>query len=83
MTLPWNTLSDTDSFLADFSQELIAIRRRLHQLAELATTEYETGAYLCQLLERFGISFQYPVAETGIVAVIPGKGSRPVSRAKN
>lgn len=81
MTLPWNTLSDTDSFLADFSQELIAIRRRLHQLAELATTEYETGAYLCQLLERFGISFQYPVAETGIVAVIPGKGSRPVSRA--
>lgn len=81
MTNHWISSSDTDSFLKDFSQELIAIRRRLHQLAELATTEYETGAYLCRLLERFGIAFQYPVAETGIVAMIPGKGNPAALKA--
>lgn len=69
--------SDSDAFLSDFSQELIMIRRRLHQLAELATTEYETGAYLCRQLERFGISYQYPVAETGIVATIHGQDAGP------
>ncbi len=65
-------LWDLDSFLLDFSSELTAIRRRLHQLAELATTEYETGAYLCRLLSGFGIPYQYPVADTGIVATIQG-----------
>lgn len=62
-------------FIDRFSPELLTIRRRLHQLAELATTEYETGACLCRLLDSYGISYRYPVAETGITATIPGKGA--------
>lgn len=69
--------------MSDFSPELLTIRRRLHQLAELGTTEYETGAYLCRQLDRFGIAYQHPVAETGIVATIFGKGAPRDSQPKD
>lgn len=64
---------DIDTFLNSHSNEFIQIRRRLHQLAELSTLEYETGRYLRDLLEHWNIPYEYPVAETGLTATIHGK----------
>lgn len=63
---------DINEFLQTYEQEMIEIRRELHARAELSTLEYETGRYLTELLERWGISYQYPVAGTGLVATIAG-----------
>ena len=52
---------------------LIKIRRRLHQHPELGTDEYETGAIIREYLDQWGISYQYPVADTGLVALVKGK----------
>ncbi len=52
---------------------LIQIRRRLHQHPELGTDEYETGAIIREYLDQWGISYQYPCADTGLVALVKGK----------
>lgn len=66
-------LPDIDTFLARHTREFILIRRRLHQLAELSTLEYETGRYLCSLLSDWDIPYEYPIADTGLVATIRGR----------
>lgn len=62
-----------DTFLLCFTDEFINIRRRLHQLAELSTLEYETGRFIRSLLEQWEIPYEYPIAETGLTATIHGK----------
>ena len=57
-----------------FINEIISIRRHLHQHPELSFGEHQTSAYIRKLLESWGISYRYPVVETGIVATINGKG---------
>ena len=59
-----------EDFLQMYTKEFIRIRRELHQCAELSTLEYETGALIRRYLEQWGVSYDYPVAETGIVAEI-------------
>ncbi len=66
-----------DTFLATYTSEFIHIRRKLHQLAELSTLEYETGRFLMELLERWGIPYEYPVADTGLIATIQGQQTGP------
>lgn len=61
-----------DDFLQESIAEIIQIRRSLHQCAELSTLEYETGDLIRDCLERWNIPYDYPVAETGIVAQIHG-----------
>ena len=62
-----------DDFLLKYEDEVIRIRRRLHQCAELSTLEYETGQMIRELLEDWDISYEYPIADTGLTALIPGK----------
>ncbi len=52
---------------------LIQIRRRLHQHPELGTDEYETGVIIREYLDKWGIPYQYPSADTGLVALVKGK----------
>lgn len=63
-----------EHFLQNHLEEIRSIRRMLHQCAELATLEYETGTVIRRCLEEWKIPYDYPVAETGIVAEIWGKG---------
>lgn len=67
----------SDSWVAAHTEEmlsmLIQIRRRLHQHPELGTLEYETGAIIREYLEEWGIPYQYPCADTGIVALVTGR----------
>lgn len=61
-----------EDFLQTHTNDFIRIRRELHQCAELSTLEYETGTFIRNYLEQWGIPYDYPVAETGIVAEIHG-----------
>ena len=58
-----------------FINEITAIRRHLHQHPELSFKEHQTSAYIRNLLDEWGISYEYPVVETGILARIKGKAS--------
>jgi len=56
-----------------YLQEIISIRRHLHENPELSYQEYETSKYVASQLSEIGIKPQTGVADTGIVALIEGK----------
>jgi len=58
----------------EFISEIISIRRHLHQHPELSFGEHQTSAFIRKQLESWGISFRYPIVETGLVATIKGSG---------
>ncbi|MCB0644571.1 MAG: amidohydrolase, partial [Phaeodactylibacter sp.] len=53
--------------------EVIDIRRHLHQHPELSFQETQTGRYIAQKLQEFGIEYQHGIAENGVVGLIKGK----------
>lgn len=53
-------------------EEIIAIRRHLHQHPELSFQEHQTSATIRDLLDQWGVQYDYPYVETGIVATIKG-----------
>lgn len=55
------------------NDELIAIRRYLHQHPELSFEEYHTAAYIQQQLDQLQIPYTAGVAGTGIIALIEGQ----------
>ncbi|MGB9815629.1 MAG: M20 metallopeptidase family protein [Thermoplasmata archaeon] len=55
-------------------KEIVELRRLLHQYPEVAHREFKTHRILLEHLERLGIDIRAPVAGTGIVADIRGKG---------
>ena len=57
-----------------FVERLTSFRRDLHRYPELAFLETRTSAKICEQLERLGISYKRGVAQTGIIAEIPGGG---------
>jgi hippurate hydrolase len=56
--------------LEDFLPELTAIRHRLHEMPELALTEYRTADLVAQYLESWGLELHRGLAGTGIVATL-------------
>ncbi|MGP1387677.1 MAG: M20 family metallopeptidase [Thainema sp.] len=59
-------------------EQLVAWRRHLHQYPELSFRERLTADFIAQKLTEWGIEHQTQVAETGIVACIPGRQPGPV-----
>ena len=55
---------------------LVAFRRDLHQHPELSWNENRTADRICEQLDRLGIVYRRDVAQTGIVADIPGGANR-------
>ncbi len=55
---------------------IVNIRRELHRHPELQYQEVKTSAVVRRELAQLGISFDYPIAETGVVARI-GSGDGP------
>ena len=49
--------------------EIVEIRRHLHQHPELSFKEHKTSAYIKSILTTWGIPFTENIADTGIVAV--------------
>jgi len=60
-----------------WTEELVALRRTLHQHPELAFEERETAQRVAQFLERLGIQCRTGYAKTGIVAVLEGAKPGP------
>jgi len=57
---------------------LVEWRRHLHQRPELAFREQLTAQFVSQQLQSWQIEHQTGIAETGVVAVIPGDRPGPV-----
>jgi amidohydrolase len=63
---------------AEISSDVIGYRRRIHANPELSFEEYNTSAYVSQLLHSFGVSHETGIAGTGVVALI--EGNNPTSK---
>src|SRR6185369_16395563 len=59
------------------SEEIIALRRMLHEKPELAFEEHETAMRVEALLNRLGIPYRAGVGKTGIVATLEGAKPGP------
>lgn len=61
-----NILTDT------LMEEIISIRRQLHQYPELSFKEHKTSETIRKHLDKWGIEYTFPHVKTGIVARIQG-----------
>src|SRR6478609_339340 len=58
--------------------KVVEWRRHFHQNPELSTREYKTGAFVADYLKSLGLEVKYPVAKTGVVAILKGGKPGPV-----
>lgn len=65
-----------EAYFQNMAEELRQIRRDLHKIPELGLKEYKTSAYIRGKLTSFGITELETWLETGVVAVIRGKGKK-------
>jgi len=64
------------SLLKEVEPELISWRRHFHEFPELSNREVNTGKYIADFLKTLpNVEVRYPVAKTGVVAVL--KGGKP------
>ena len=56
-----------------YHNEIVDIRRHLHQHPELSFQEKETAKYISAILNKWGINHETGVAGNGVVAVLEGK----------
>src|SRR5687767_13759524 len=70
------TKIDTDA--RELEGKVIEWRRHFHQFPELSNREFNTGATIASYLKSFGLEVLYPVAKTGVVAILKGAKPGPV-----
>ena len=58
--------------------KMIEWRRYFHEHPELSNREFKTGAKIAEQLKAMGMEVQYPVAKTGVVALLKGGKPGPV-----
>jgi hippurate hydrolase len=64
--------------IADYSEDMTAWRRQLHQHPELAFDCHITAAFIADRLREFGVDeIHEGIATSGIVAIINGQGPGP------
>ncbi|MEM8523300.1 MAG: M20 family metallopeptidase [Bacteroidota bacterium] len=68
-----NLKAKVQQLASDYHQEIVDIRRHLHQHPELSFQEVETGKFIAQKLEEYGIPHEHGWAENGVVALIKGR----------
>lgn len=62
-------IETVDRWLKENSKSIEVMYRKLHDLAEVSWKEVQTTSFLCQELDKLGISYQTFVDQTGVVAV--------------
>ncbi len=67
-----------DNLIAGVIDEVIEIRRYLHQNPELSQNEFNTMNTICSFLDKYGIEYEKNVADTGVVALIKGRTTNKV-----
>jgi amidohydrolase len=71
--------ADIARAVAAMTPRLVDLRRDLHEHPELGNRETRTGALLADRLKALGLEVRYPVAKTGVVAVLRGGLPGPVT----
>ncbi len=66
-------VNDIKKLAEQYRSEWINIRHRLHQHPELSFEEYRTQQFIREQLNKYGITNQQIVANTGVLALIEGK----------
>ncbi len=61
--------------ITNYSDELTALRRQLHSEPELSFEEVKTTAFVCDYLDKLGISYR-KTEPTGVIAEIQGASRR-------
>ncbi len=56
-----------------YFNEVVSIRRQLHQYPELSFEEFNTSKYVCSILDKYNIPYKKNIVKTGVVAIIEGK----------
>src|SRR5690625_1897610 len=59
----------------EIEEEIIEIRRHLHQHPELSNYEYDTSKFIQKKLKAYGIYYETGFAKTGVLGII--KGGKP------
>ena len=59
--------------IAKIKDELITIRRQLHQYPELGNREFITAALVADKLKKLGFEVTEKIAHTGVIGIIRGK----------
>lgn len=67
-----------DNQVKELEPKMIEWRRYFHEHPELSNREAKTGARLAEQLRAMGLEVQYPVAKTGVVALLKGTKPGPV-----
>lgn len=67
-----------DQQAKELEVSVIQWRRHFHEFPELSNREVKTGAYIAEYLKKLGLEVQYPVAKTGVVALLKGAKPGPV-----
>ncbi len=62
----------------ELEPKIIEWRRYFHQNPELSNREFKTGEKIAEHLKSLGLEVQYPVAKTGVVAILKGGKPGPV-----
>ena len=57
---------------SEYKEEVVEIRRYLHQNPELSFKEFNTSKYVCSKLKAYGIEYESGIVETGVVGLIKG-----------
>ena len=69
-------LKNTISQLAEkYFNQVVEIRRHLHQNPELSFKEFETSKYIISLLDSWDIKYRSGIANTGIECIIEGRNA--------
>lgn len=55
------------------AEEIISIRRHMHQYPELSFQEFKTSEFVCSILDKHQIQYTKGIVKTGIVALIKGQ----------
>jgi amidohydrolase len=63
------------SRIAEFSEDLVALRRDFHEHPELGMEEFRTSKIVAKLLSEWGIETHTEIGKTGVVGVL--KGNKP------
>lgn len=66
--------------IQELSEEIVKVRRDLHQIPELGFEEYKTNSYIMSFLENLNVDIVEKTAGTGVVAYFKGnEGKKTVA----
>jgi len=67
-----------NQLVQNIEPQLIKWRQHFHENPELSNREFNTGKYIADYLKNLGIEVHYPIAKTGVVAILKGGKPGPV-----